>query len=81
MKTERNENQEYVVKPDEAAIVIKQDGDVEVLLPDSDVDDNGMISSDSPTFKAMTIMMFIKNQELREQVQRQLVEEHFSGNQ
>ena len=77
--TERDENFEYVVQPNEAAIVIKPDGNVEVLMPESDEDENGMLSSDSPSFKAMVIIAFINNKKLREQVTTDLIKEHFTN--
>lgn len=76
--TERDENFEYIVQPTEAAIVIKPDGQVEVLMPESDEDEHGMLSSDSPSFKAMVIIAFINNKELREQVTTELIQEHFT---
>jgi len=77
--TEENEISEYVVQSNEAAIIIRPNGDVEVLMPQSDEDKNGMLSSDSPSFKALVIMAFVRNRELRKQVTEDLIKEHFSS--
>ena len=72
-----SDREEYVVKQDEAAIVIRPSGEVECLMPNGDVSTDDTISHDSPTFKAMVIMMFLRNEELRQQVSNSLVEEYF----
>ncbi len=73
----KEEREDYLVKTDEAAIVIKPTGEVECLMPNQDVDDNDGISTDSPTFKAMVIMMFIGDEKMREEITNKLISTHF----
>lgn len=72
---ERDSDGNYEVKSDEAAIVIRQSGEVELLMPDSDIAEDETFTTDSPTFKGMVIMAFIRNRALREQVAEELIKE------
>jgi hypothetical protein len=71
--TEQNKDL-YTIKEDEAAIIIKPTGEVQVFMPHTDESEEGTISSDSPTFRAMVIMTFINDDELRTKAEEKLTE-------
>lgn len=71
-------DEDYVIQKDEAAVIIKPSGEIQVVMPSSDEDEDGNISSDSPTFRAMVVMAFLGDKEVRDSVERKLVAEHFS---
>lgn len=58
--------------PGDAAIVFRADGDDEIVVPDF-VDDNA-VTVDSPTWRAIAAVLFLRDEELRD-----AVEEKFLG--